>query len=236
MNGGAGLSAKGIARLAGGLYLAVMPFGFFGIAYVPMKLVVPDDPAATAANVMASPLLLRSGVVSHLVAEIVFVFLVLTLFRLFAVVSRPRAWSMVALALCGVPIASLGEASGLGALDALGGGTGEAAVARMMSFFELRHQQLLIGQVFWGLWLLPLGLLVIGSRFLPRPIGVLLLLAGAGYVYDSGAQLLFPGAATVSQFTFIGEVALTAWLLVKGVDAERWRQQATKEQAGIPAG
>jgi len=79
---------------------------------------------------------------------------------------------------------------------------------------------------FWGLWLLPLGLLVFRSGFLPRLIGVLLAIAGAAYVWDSGTQLLFPGHATISQFTFVGEVLLPLWLLIKGVNVERWQHVA----------
>ncbi|HEY5809772.1 MAG TPA: DUF4386 domain-containing protein, partial [Povalibacter sp.] len=73
----------------------------------------------------------------------------------------------------------------------------------------------------WGLWLFPLGALVFRSGFLPKVIGVLLIIAGSGYVFDSLAQLLHPGFPVVTSFTFIGEAALMLWLLIKGVNMER---------------
>lgn len=217
------------ARLAGALYLAMMPFGFFGIVYVPTTLIVSGDAAATAANIASSELLFRSGVISHLIAQIIFIFLVLTLFRLLASVNKRHAVLMVVLALLGIPMAMLSDVNHLAAVAVLGTGGGDAFTtaqlhARMMLFFDIRGQEILVTQIFWGLWLLPLGLLVFESGFLPRLLGILLAIAGAGYVVDSGAQLLFPGVATVSQFTFVGEVVFTLWLLIKGVNVERWQE------------
>ncbi len=71
---GAHATINRTARLAGGLYLALMPFGFFGILYVPSVLIVPGDAATTARNILASEWLLRSGTVSHLVGQIIFIF------------------------------------------------------------------------------------------------------------------------------------------------------------------
>ena len=88
----------------------------------------------------------------------------------------------------------------------------------------MRQSGILVTQVFWGLWLLPLGFLVFRSGFLPKPLGILLVIGGAGYLVDSGTQFLFPGLATISQFTFIGELLLPLWLLIKGVNVERWQQ------------
>lgn len=94
-----------------------------------------------------------------------------------------------------------------------------------MLFLGLRQSGILLTQVFWGLWLLPLGLLVFRSGFLPKLLGILLVIGCAGYVIDSGTHLLFPDfAATISQFTFIGELLLPLWLLIKGVNVERWQQ------------
>jgi hypothetical protein len=93
-----------------------------------------------------------------------------------------------------------------------------------MLFLDMRQDGILVAQVFWGLWLLPLGSLVFRSGFLPKPLGVLLVIAGVGYVIDCGTQLLSPGVATVSQFTFIAELLFPLWLLIKGVNVERWQQ------------
>ncbi len=82
---------KRTARLAGGLYLALMPFSFFGIIYVPSVLVVPGDAATTSRNIMASEWLFRGGTVSHLIGQVIFIFLVLTLYRLLEPVNRGHA-------------------------------------------------------------------------------------------------------------------------------------------------
>lgn len=213
------------ARLAGFLYLAMMPFGFFGIAWAPSSVAVPGDAAATAARVIESEWLLRAGVVSHAITQVIFVFLVLTLFRLLESVNRRHAVAMAVLALVSVPMGLLSEINMLAALGVLNSTDGvftpAQQYAQAMGFLEMRWQGILITQVFWGLWLLPLALLVFNSGFLPRLIGVLLAVAGAGYVFDSAAQLLSPGFMTVSLFTFVGEVLFTLWLLVKGVSIPR---------------
>jgi hypothetical protein len=83
----------------------------------------------------------------------------------------------------------------------------------------------LVAQVFWGLWLLALGSLVFRSGFLPKLLGISALIGAAGYLIDSGAHLLASGVATISQFTFIGELLLPLWLLIKGVNVERWHSR-----------
>jgi hypothetical protein len=231
MTVGAHASINRTARLAGGLYLALMPFGFFGIIYVPSVLLVSGDAATTSRNIMASEWLIRSGAVSHLISQLILVFLVLALYRLLKPVNKEHAVLMVVLALVAVPIASLNEVNHLAALRLLanaddGAFTASQVQAQAMLFLDMRQNGIVVAQVFWGLWLLPLGLLVFRSGFLPRLIGVLLVIAGAAYVIDSGTLLLFPGHATISQFTFVGEVLLPLWLLIKGVNVERWQQVA----------
>lgn len=106
MSAGAPASINRTARLAGGLYLALAPFGYFGIMHVPSLLLVPGDPAATSRNILASEWLFRSGTVSHLINQIIFIFLVLTLYRLLEPVNAGHARLMVALVLVSIPIAS----------------------------------------------------------------------------------------------------------------------------------
>jgi len=221
-------SITGTARLAGGLYLAMMPFAALGVLYVPSVLVVPGDPAATARNILASETLFRSGTVSHLIGQTIFIFLVLALYRLLSPVNKDHARLMAVLALLGVPIAFLNEVNHLAALqllrgpDYLGAFTTDQLQAQAMLFLDHRRLGLLIAQVFWGLWLMPLGYLVFTSGMLPRVLGVLLIVAGCGYLVDCGTHLLIPGIdTTVTQFTFVGEVLFPLWLLIKGVNVER---------------
>jgi hypothetical protein len=214
-----------------------MPFGFFGIVYVPSVLLVSGDAAATSRNIVASEWLFRAGTVSHLISQIIFIFLVLALQRLLKPVNKNHAMLMVVLALLAVPIAFLSDLNHLAALRLLtnaddGAFTAGQLQAQAMLFLDMRQNGILLALVFWGLWLLPLGVLVFKSGFLPRVLGVLLIIAGTGYVIDSGSQLLSLQLATISQFTFVGEVLLTLWLLIRGVDVERWEAVALRAHDG----
>ena len=217
------------ARLAGGLYLVLMPLAFFSFFYVPSVLFVPGDAATTSRNIMASDLLFRSAIASHLITQIIFVFLVLMLYRLLKPVNKDHAALMVVLALIGIPMAFLNEVNHFAVLRLLdsaddGAFTPTQLHAQVMLFLGMYQSGILVTQVFWGLWLLPLGFLVFESGFLPKLLGILLIIAGAGYVFDSGTQLLFPGFAEISRFTFVGELLFALWLLIKGVNVERWQQ------------
>jgi hypothetical protein len=208
-----------------------MPFGFFSFLYVPSVLLVRGDAAATSRNLMASERLFRSGTVSHLVSQIIVVFLALALYRLLKTVNQDHAVLMVVLALLGIPISFLNEVNNLAALRLLSSANDGAfpstqLQAQAMLFLDMGRNGIFVAQVFWGLWLLPLGFLVFRSGFLPKVLGIPVVIAGAAYLFDSFTQLLFPGFVIISQFTFIGELLLPLWLLIKGVTVERWRQVA----------
>jgi hypothetical protein len=139
---------------------------------------------------------------------------------------------MAILALLGVPISMLNLLNQVGALLTLKGAGQLVAVevggsaAGMMLFLELYRHGMFVAQ-FLGFWLVPQGYLVFKSGFLPRVLGVLLMIAGLGYWLDAVMFFLFPGLGiTVSLFTFVGEALFMLWLLVKGVEAERWEQSA----------
>ena len=205
------------------------PSASLASSYVPSVLLVPGDAVTTARNIMASEWLFRSGTVSHLIGQIIFVFLVLALYRLLKPVNKDHAVLMVILVLLGIPMAFLNEVNHLAALRLLssaddGAFTTTQLQAQAMLFLDMRQNGILVAQVFWGLWLLPLGFLIFRSGFLPKLLGILLAIGGAGYLIDSTTQLLFPGLPTISQFTFIGELLFSLWLLIKGVNVERWQQ------------
>lgn len=229
MTAGAPASINRTARLAGGLHLSLVPFGFFSFVYVPSVLLVRGDAAATCRNIMASEWLFRSGTISHLISQVIVVFLALALYRLLKPVNKDHAVLMVVLALLGIPISFLAEVNHLAVLRLLSG-MGDGAFsptqlhAQAMLFLEMHRSGILVAQVFWGLWLLPLGCLVFRSGFLPKLLGISVLIGAAGYLVDSGAHLLTSGVATISQFTFVGELLLPLWLLIKGVTLERWPQ------------
>jgi hypothetical protein len=219
------------ARTAGFLYLILAVTGGFSMLYVP-SLIVPGDAAATANNIVAYESLFRLGVVSGLICQVVFVFLVLVLYQLFKGVNNTHAVLMVALVVAAVPVAFLNMLNQLAALHVLSGadylrafGTDQLN-ALVMLFLDLHSQGLLIVEIFWGLWLLPLGLLVLKARFMPGFIGVLLIVGFLGYLIDFLTRLLFPSytaiVSPIAGASKFGELAMILWLLIKGVK----RQQA----------
>jgi len=217
-------SAQRTARIAGGLYLSLLPFGFFSFVYVPSVLLARGDAATTSRNILASAWLFRAGTVSHLISQILVVFLVLALYRLLRPVNEDHAAVMVVLALIGIPIAFASEISNLAALRVLAGTTDGAFTpaqihAQAMLFLNIARNGVLLAQIFWGLWMLPLASLVFRSQFLPRLLCVPVLIASVGYLIDSGTQLLLPGAPTISQFTFVAELVLPLWLVIKEAGA-----------------
>lgn len=216
---------KRTARLAGGLYLSLVPLGFFSFVYVPSVLFVRGDAAATSRNIRASEGLFRAGMVSHLISQVVVVFLALALYRLLSSVNKDRAVLMVVLALLCVPISFVSEVNNLAALRLLsgaddGGATTTQLHAQAMLFLDLHRSGILMAQVFWGLWMLPLSGLVSSSGFLPRLLAIPVLIAAAGYLADSGAYLLLGVGPTISAFTALGELVLPLWLVIKGVTIE----------------
>ena len=228
---------KKTARIAGFLYLIMVPFALFGIMYVPSTLIVPGDAAATANNIMASESLFRLSIVSLLMVAIGHILLVLVLYKLLKPVNKNHALLMVIFMLVGAPIAMLNELNKFAALLLLNGAdyltafTADQLPAQVMLFLNLQEHGVFIAQIFWGLWLFPMGYLVFKSGFLPRILGVLLMIACFGYLIDTFARLLLPnyGATifpTIIGFTFYGEMLLALWLLIKGVNVEQWEKRA----------
>jgi hypothetical protein len=140
---------------------------------------------------------------------------------------------MVILILIGLGIGMLNEVNQFVALLLLGGGehltvfTTEQLQALASLFLKIYQHGFSVAHIFWGLWLFPLGYLVFKSGFLPKVIGVLLVIAGVGYLVDFTLFFLFPAiTVTVSEFTFVGEVLLLFWLLIMGVNVEQWKKHA----------
>ncbi len=219
------------ARLAGILYLLLIPFSAFGLLYVPSKLIVPGDAATTASNIVASEALFRSAIVSHLIGQTIFILLPLVLYKLLKPVNKNHAVLMVVLVLVSVPITFTNELNHFAALILLSGAdylsvfSVDQLQAQMMLFLELHEHGITIALIFWGLWLFPLGYLVFKSGFLPKILGVLLMIGCVGYLIDALTTMLFPDFdMTVSQFTFVGELLFPLWLVFKGVNVERWEK------------
>jgi len=224
------------ARIAGFLYLLMAPFGIFGMLYIPSIIIVPGDAAITANNIMASESLFRSGIVSTLMVQIINIFMVLILYKLLKPVNKNHASLMVIFILIGAPIAMLNELNRFIALLLLSGAnyltvfTADQLQALVPLFLDLHEHGVTIAGIFWSLWLFPMGYLVFKSGYIPRILGVLLIIAGFGYLIDSFAVFLLPNFyATISQFilfTTYGELLFPLWLLIKGVNVEQWEKRA----------
>lgn len=219
-------STKRQARSAGILYLLSGITAPFGLLYVPGKLIVPGDPAATANHVRASETLLRLGIGAELLSATMFVFVALALYRLFKGVNQGQARAMVILYVLSVPIAYLSVLNDIAALYlAQGGAFLSGFDQRQLDtlaylFMRLHNQCLILAQVFWGLWLFPFGILVIRSGFIPRILGAWLIVNGSAYVVMTLTALLLPQySGMVHRFGFpllFGELAIILWLIIMG--------------------
>lgn len=228
-------SVQRTARTAGLLYLILAACGAFSEFFVRQALVVRSDAAATAQNILGAQPLFRLGIVSELAGQVVFVLLALALYRVLKPVDRNHAAAMVAFVVVAVAVTCFNMLNQFAALYLLGGGNHLAAFdagqlqALALSFLDLHRAGYLIAQVFFGLWLLPLGYLIYRSGFIPRLVGVLLMVACFGYLADVATFFLAPGSGvSISEFTFVGELVLMLWLLVRGVNVERWAKVALR--------
>ncbi len=227
------INPKKTARIAGLLYMLLIPLGVFGMLYVPNTLFVPGDIAATVSNIMANQTLFRSSIVSALLTQVVQIFVVLYLYKVLKPVNKTHALYMVVFILVAVPIAMLNELNQFAVLILLNSSdylkffTLDQMQDLIALFLDLRLTGIFIAQIFWGLWLLPMGYLVFKSGYLPKIIGVLLIVACFGYLIDSFMFFFAPDfGITFSEFTFLGELLMTLWLLIKGVNVELWEKRA----------
>lgn len=221
------------ARIAGFLYLLMIPLGILGIIYVPTTLIVSGDVVATVNNIMDNELLFRSAIVAALVVQLNQILLVLALYKLLKPTSKNIAVFMVISILVAVPIAMLNELNQFAVLILLSGAdyltafSPEQLQSLVPMFLDLHEHGIFIAQIFWGIWLFPLGYLVFKSGYLPRIIGILLMIGCFGYMIDAFIFFFNPDLSlTISEFTFIGELLLPLWLVIKGVNVEEWEKQA----------
>ncbi len=221
------------ARIAGFLYLILIVSGVFSYMFVSSSLIVPGDTATTINNITASESLFRSGIVSWLISETVFILLVYVLYKLLKPVNKNLAFLMVMFVLVAVSIAFINELNKFAALLLLSGADYLTAFAAdqlhalVMLFLDLHEYGVHINSMFFGLWLLPLGYLVFKSGFLPRTLGVLLMIGCLGYLIDCSTTFLLPKyEVKIAIFTFWGEILFPLWLLIKGVNVEQWEKRA----------
>src|SRR5438876_1804109 len=188
---------KKAARIAGFIYLSMVFTAPFSLIYVPSKLIVRGNAAATADNILAHETMFRLSIFGDLIGQVIFICLGIALYRLLSNVNKIWAALMVAFVLISAAVGFLNTLNDIGALilfrgseflnvfhkpqrDALG-----------MFFVRLHGQGISIDEIFWGLWLFPFGLLVFRSGLLPRWIGVWVMINGFGFVFPGVAGLFF---------------------------------------------
>jgi hypothetical protein len=230
------INPKKLARTAGFLYFLLIPLGIFGILYIPANFVVMNDAVATITNINNDTFSFRLSIALAMLTQLVNIAVVLTLYKLLKVVDRNIALLMVLFSILAMPIAMLNELNHIAVLLLLEGTqylsafTSQQIEAMVMGFLALHEHGIHIAGIFWGLWLFPMGLLVYKSNFIPKIIGVLLMIGCFGYIADFIFYLLFPTSGIlVSGYTFWGEIAILFWLLVKGVDVDVWNRVALGE-------
>src|SRR5882757_101697 len=213
-------------RFAGLLYLLGSIPGFFALLYVPGKLMVHGDPTATAHNITASETLYRLGIFADLAGQTIFIFVALALYHLLKGVNQRHALPMLILLLVSIPIAFLNELNSVAALSLARGADFLSVfdepqrIALMRLFLNLRGAGFDVAGIFWGLWLYPLGLLVYRSGFIPRILGILLMVGCFAYLANSFTSLVLPQyEAAVSRWMNpiqLVEMLFMLWLLIMG--------------------
>ena len=219
------------ARVAGALYLSRVVTAPLSLIYIPRTLIVTGNATATAKHILAHEVLFRLGIVADLISTVIFIFLVMALYRLLSGVNKTHASLMVILALVSVAIGFMNVLNNIAALTLFRGSDFLAVFekpqldALAMLFLHLHGQGNVINGIFWGLWLFPFGVLVMRSGFLPRILGVLLIVNCFAYLAISLTSLLQPGYSTVvSRVALLpmaaGELSIIAWLLIKGAQVQ----------------
>jgi hypothetical protein len=229
-------SNRRTARLAGALYLLLAITGSFGILYVPSQIFVNNDITATMNNISDHSTLYRFGVISGLIGQVSFVMVGVLLYRLLKPVNPIHALSMLAFVLVAVPVAFVYGVFEMAPFIMLGEDTflkvftTEQLHALSMIFFKLRNTGILVVEIFWGLWLFPLGYLVYRSALFPKILGVMLMIGSFGYVLDFIVKVVAPQYADIitpaTIVTTIAEFSFVFYLVIKGVKQNLPKQYA----------
>jgi hypothetical protein len=229
-------SPQRYARIAGLLYLIVIAGGVFAELVVRQRLVVPNDAAATAHNILAHEQLFRWGFAAELIPGLCNMGLAVIFWELFKVVNRRAALLVVFCTLAGTAIESAALLHHFEPLILLQRGLAlgvDPHLLQAQAYMALRMQSIgfAVALTYFGIYCLAIGYLIFRSGFLPRVIGVLLAFEGLCYLANSFVDFLAPGFAgpvfAVLMVSGLAEVVFCLWLLVKGVNVVKWRESAS---------
>ena len=214
------------ARTAGFIYLSMIIVAPFCLLYIPSKLIVHGNAAATADNILAHETMFRLSIFGDLIGQVIFICLGVAFYRLLRDVNKTLALLMLSLVLASAAVCFLNVLNDIAALILFRGGDFLVVFdkpqrdALAMFFLRLYNHGQFIAEVFWGLWLFPLGLLIYRSGFIPRFIGGWLMINCFGWLILSFTALFFPDNYNALlgylQPLLFGEMALMLYLLIKG--------------------
>lgn len=219
---------KKLARIAGLLYLGVVLTGVFTLMYVPSKLIVSDNASLTYHNIVSSVSLFRLGIVSGLLCYTFFLFLPLVLYKLLKPVNEDYSKIMVLLAVMSVPIFFLNVQNEFTVLSLVSttnsqfGFSTEQIQSQVILHLDQYDNGMRIVHIFSGLWLFPFGYLVFKSGFLPKILGLLLMLGCFGYLINFVGHTLITNYSKIGISSYIslpaslGEIGTCLWLLIMG--------------------
>lgn len=221
---------KKTARLAGFLWLLMIVFGLFAQIGVRDKIIVPGDAAATANAIAANAFLFRLGFVSDLAMMICYLLTPLAFYKLFSAVNKNLSILTVIFGLMGTAIGMLNLLNEFAALHVLSGIESLNAFdtrqlqAQAMLFFDLYEHGYMIAHIFFALWVLPLGILVYRSGFLPRIFGILFVAETITSLLSAVVHFLCPNGVLETNLMWLGAIAefsFTFWLLIRGINESK---------------
>jgi hypothetical protein len=221
------------ARVAGGIYLIVVITGIFSLAYVPSKLIVWNNASQTIQNITTHESMYRLSLLSSAVCYLAFLLLPFVLYRLLRSVDEITAKLMVLLAVVSVPISFLNLQNKYAVLTLIqdaqySGFFPEGQLSgQVMFLLDNYNNGILILLVFWGLWLFPFGYLVFRSGFLPKILGLLLMLGCIAYMISFAGNTMMQNFGETALAGFVrlppalGEIGTCIWLLLRGINERR---------------
>ena len=223
--------SKKTARMAGVLWLLMSVFGMFSQMGFRERLFVPGDMAATADHILANQLIYRSGFISELVMLICYLLTGLVLYRLLSSVNKSQAASMVVFVILGTGIGMLNLLNEFAPLYILSKDLYQSVYtqgqlqAQAMIYYDLYEHGYVIAHIFFALWVLPLGLLIYKSRFLPRIFGIFFVIETILGLLSAGLHFIFPNPSLETNLLWVGAVAefsFIFWLLFRGINTSKF--------------
>jgi hypothetical protein len=234
-------SIRVYARFTGLLMLVTLIFGYFGEAYVPSKMIAARDAAATATNIMSSPFLFRLGFASYLIEAVCDITLALLFYVLLRPVNKNLALLAAFFGLVSTAVYAIAELFYFSALiilrsaDALKAFSPDQLNALALLSLKLFGNCGWIFLAFYGIASLLRGYLIFRSGYLPKFLGVLLMIGGVAFIAKNFTAVLAPAYSSNAVLLVMAPagLALTAWLLTKGVDIAKWRERAAGADASL---